>query len=83
MNLDWAHLKTTVERCLNSAEKGERGGLRVHCVALERMLKGTKDGAAQAVMDNVHHAKTAIDIDKGVEYLQKALDIAAKEAGAG
>ncbi len=73
MNLDWASVKTTVERCLNSAKKGERGGLRVHCTALERMLKGAKDSTAKEVMDAVHHAKTSIDVDKSVEYLEKAI----------
>ena len=80
MNTDWASVKTTVERCLNSAKKGERGGLRVHCTALERMLKGAKNGSAKEVMDAVHHARTSIDIDKAVEHLEKALELASSEA---
>jgi len=80
MNLDWTSVKTTVERCLNSAKKGERGGLRVHCTALERMLKGAKNDTAKEVMDAVHHAKTSIDVEKSVEYLEKALQLATSES---
>ena len=82
MKLDWAHLKTTVERCLNSAKKGERGGLRVHCGAAERMLKGARDTAAKELLGHVHKAKTAIEIDKSVEFLELALELVTKEAPA-
>jgi len=82
MKLDWAQLKTAIERGLNSAKNEERGGLRVHCGAAERMLKGAKDNAAKEVLDKVHHAKTSIDLDRAVGFLEEALVLASKEVPA-
>lgn len=73
MQLDWGHLKTAIERGINSAENGERGSLRVHCGSAERMLKGAKTPEGKEVLDKVHHAATSIDLKKAVEYLQAAL----------
>ena len=82
MKLDWAQLKTAIERGLNSAKNEERGGLRVHCGSAERMLKGAKDNAAKEVLDKVHHAKTSIDLDRVVGFLEEALTLASKEVPA-
>ena len=75
MKVDWAHVKQAVERGLNSAEKGERGGIRVHCGSAERMLKGSRDELAKQVMDSVHHARTSLETPRAQEYLKKALDL--------
>ena len=78
MQVDWAHLKTAVERGLHSAEKGEQGSVRVHCGAAERMLKGARDDVAKKVLDAVHHAKVSLEPTRAVEYLKKAVDLLAQ-----
>ena len=80
MKIDWAQLKTNAERCLNSAQKGERGGLRIHCGAAEKMLKKAKDPKAQELLGLIKKAKTAIDGDKSVEYLQQAVALVTEQA---
>ncbi len=82
MKLDWAHLKTAIERGLHSAKEEERGGLRVHCGSAERMLKGAKDNTAKEILDKVHHAKTSIDLDRAVGFLEEALTLVSKEVPA-
>lgn len=82
MKLDWAQLQTAIQRGLNSAKNEERGGLRVHCGSAERMLKGAKDSAAKEVLDKVHHAKTSIDLDRAVGFLEEAVALVAKEVPA-
>jgi len=82
MKLDWAQLKTAIERGLNSAKNDERGGVRVHCGSAERMLKGQKDGTAKLVLDKVHHARTSIDLTRAVSLLEEAVALVTKEAPA-
>mgnify|MGYP001815331779 CR=1 FL=1 len=76
MQSEWANLKTAIERALKSAEKGERGGLRVHCGSAERMLKGAKTPEGKDVAGKVHSAMTSIDLKHAVEHLEAALAIA-------
>lgn len=82
MKLDWAQLKTAIERGLNSAKNEERGGVRVHCGSAERMLKGQKDGTAKLVLDKVHHARTSIDLSRAVGLLEEAVALVTKEVPA-
>ena len=82
MKLDWAQLKTAIERGLNSAKHEERGGVRVHCGSAERMLKGARDNAAKEVLDKVHHAKTSIELDRAIGFLEEALALVEKEVPA-
>ena len=82
MQLDWAKLKSAIERGITSAERGERGSLRVHCGSAERMLKGVKTAEGKEVLDKVHHAGVSIDLAKAVEYLQAALQTANAQVGA-
>jgi hypothetical protein len=77
MTLDWAHLKTAIERGLHAAQKGERGSMRVHCGAAERMLKGAKEPRAKDVLECVHHAKVSLDLEKAAEHLGKAMETVA------
>lgn len=82
MKLDWAQLKTAIERGLNSAKNDERGGVRVHCGSAERMLKGAKGDSAKEILDKVHHAKTSIEVDRAVGFLEEALNLVSKEVPA-
>lgn len=80
MKLDWGHLKITIERALNSAQHEEHGSLRVHCHAAERALEKAKSSTAKTILDKVHHAGTAIELTKAVEYLREAQTLVAAEA---
>lgn len=73
MQVDWGNLKTAIERGMVSAERGERGSLRVHCGSAERMLKGVKTDEGKEVLDKVHHAGHSIDLAKSLEHLKAAL----------
>jgi len=82
MKLDWAQLKSAIERGLNSAKNDERGGVRVHCGSAERMLKGARGDTAKEILDKVHHAKTSIDVERAVGFLEEALALVTKEVPA-
>ncbi len=73
MQIDWGNLKTAIERGMVSAERGERGSLRVHCGSAERMLKGVRTEEGKQMLDKIHHAGHSIDLAKSVEHLKEAL----------
>jgi hypothetical protein len=80
MSIDWAHLKTAVERALHSAEKGERGSMRVHCRAAEGLVRGHKEGHLKEIAEQVHHAQSSLDMGRAKEFLQKALELVGQSA---
>jgi len=82
MKVDWAKLKTTIERALHSAEKGEQGSIRVHVKSAESQLKGAKEGPTKELLDHLHKAGNSIDVARAVEYLKKAQALVAPLAGA-
>lgn len=75
MQVDWDKVKSAIERAMNSATKGERGGLRIHCDSAERMLKGVKTDVGKEVASCVHHAKSSLDLDRAQEHLKKAQEL--------
>jgi hypothetical protein len=75
MKLDLEKTRQTVERALHAAREGERGGVRVHCRAAEKLLKGVKTPPAPEVLKRVHHASTAIETSLAVQDLEQALDL--------
>ena len=78
MKVDWDQLKTAIDRGLQAAESDERGGVRVHCGAAERMLKKAKGEPLTTVRVKVHGAKTAIEISTSVQYLKEAKELVAQ-----
>ena len=75
MKLDLEKTRQVVERALHSAQQGERGGVRVHCRAAEKLLKGVKTPPGPEVLQKVHHASTAIETSLAVKDLEQALDL--------
>ena len=78
MKVDLEQLKTAIDRGINSAENDERGGVRVHCGAAERMLKKAKREPLKTVLQKVHGAKTAIEVSTSLKYLREAQELLAQ-----
>jgi hypothetical protein len=75
MKIDWAQVRTAVERGLHAAEAGEKGSLRVHCGSAEHMLERAGDAKTKELHDLVHKAKSQLDPTKAVDILKKALEL--------
>ena len=74
MQIDWTHLKSAIDHALSSARKEERGGLRIHCDAAERMAKkaAKKNGTVKEALEHVHKARNSLEMSRAVELLEQA-----------
>jgi hypothetical protein len=82
MNPEWAKLRAAVEHAIQSLEKGERGGYRIHTSSAERVAsaiakhaKGPERDHAKEVETAAHKAHSQIDMPKGKPILEAALAI--------
>jgi hypothetical protein len=83
MSDHWPHVRKAIEGALHEAEKGQRGGYRVHCKSGERMAgdvakhaKGPEKDHAKQIEGLFHKAHNQIDVKTGIPILQGALEIA-------